>query len=359
VGGYEVWVTSESADEVTLVRFVGGVASAVATRAVGALPFEIDGPHGVAVSPNGNLIFVTLGHGQPNGHLWKIDTRTDEVVGRTELGLFPATVSVTPDGQFGFVSNFNLHGDPVPSSISKVHLPSMREVSRTETCVMPHGSRLNPEGTKHYSVCMMDERLVEIDAQTGQVSRIFSVGKGAEGPMSHDLHGDPAPPPAVTPPPTSQPVVAAADPPALACSPTWAEPSASGNSVFVTCNRGREVVEIDVNSWSVVRRFATGDSPYNLAVTPDGRLLLVSLRSRTEAGMEIYDLQDGQRLGKVAASAQLAHGIAVTSDSRYAFLSVEGVSAEPGRVDVIDLSEMRQTASVEVGQQATGIAIVP
>jgi hypothetical protein len=34
------------------------------------------------------------------------------------------------------------------------------------------------------------------------------------------------------------------------------------------------------------------------------------------------------------------------------------VGAEPGRVDVIDLRAFRRVASVGVGQQATGIAVV-
>jgi DNA-binding beta-propeller fold protein YncE len=347
---YHVWVTSESADQIAQIRFGPRGAEVVRTRAVGMMPVEIDGPHGVAIAPDGRYVYVSIGHGVPYGWLWKIDAESLEVVGRTMLGQFPATVAVTPDGEFGFISNFNLHGDHVPSSISKVHLPTMAEVARIETCVMPHGSRVDPQGVRHFSVCMMDELLVEIDVGTGAVSRTFSVARGYEGPAARQPHGHAGGAHA-------GPASGAAAGQEV-CSPTWAEPSADGRRVFVTCNRAREVLEIDVERWELVRRFATGDSPYNIGVTPDGRHLLVTLRNRTDPALEVFELGTGRRVGRVETSTTLPHGIAVSGDSRYAFVSVEGVGAEPGRVDVIDLRAFRRVASVGVGQQATGIAVV-
>jgi DNA-binding beta-propeller fold protein YncE len=193
---------------------------------------------------------------------------------------------------------------------------------------------------------MMDEQLVEIDVATGDVSRRFSLRRGMEGPLeAHAAHAAPM----------SHDAAAGVE----ICSPTWAEPSADSRTVFVTCNRAREVLEVDVGSWAVVRRFATGESPYNLAVSPDGRLLLVSLRNRADAMLEIYDLRSGDRVGRVPASTTLVHGIAITSDSRYAFVTSEGIGAQPGKVDVVDLANMQKVASVDVAQQATGVALVP
>ena len=94
--------------------------------------------------------------------------------------MFPATAQVTPDGEFLYVVNFNLHGDHVPSSVSVVATDGLLEIARIPTCVMPHGSRLNPQGTRHYSACMMDDLLVEIDTSTLKVSRHFTVTPGQE-----------------------------------------------------------------------------------------------------------------------------------------------------------------------------------
>jgi DNA-binding beta-propeller fold protein YncE len=142
------------------------------------------------------------------------------------------------------------------------------------------------------------------------------------------------------------------------CSPTWAQPAPDGRSVFVACNQRSEVVEIARDGWRVVRRFATGPSPYNLEVTPDGRYLVVTLRSREAPAVEVHDLRSGRRVASIPTSTTLAHGLAATADSRFVFVSVEGVGSEPGRVDVINLGTLRRVASVEVGQQATGIAVM-
>ena len=45
----------------------------------------------------------------------------------------------------------------------------------------------------------------------------------------------------------------------------------------------------------------------------------------------------------------------MSPDSRYAFISVEGIGNDPGSVDVIDLEDGSRVASVDVGRQAGGI----
>ena len=96
------------------------------------------------------------------------------------LGLFPATEDVSPDGNFLYVVNFNLHGDMVPSSVSVVDTAQMLEVARIPTCVMPHGSRVTRDGKHQYSGCMMDDLLVEIDAERMKVTRTFRLSAGKE-----------------------------------------------------------------------------------------------------------------------------------------------------------------------------------
>lgn len=54
-------------------------------------------------------------------------------------------------------------------------------------------------------------------------------------------------------------------------------------------------------------------------------------------------------------STTIPHGVAVSPDSRYAFVTVEGVGAGAGKVDIFDLRTFERVADVEVGQQAGGI----
>jgi DNA-binding beta-propeller fold protein YncE len=124
--------------------------------------------------------------------------------------------------------------------------------------------------------------------------------------------------------------------------------------VFVACNKADEILEVDRAAWAVSRRIKTGRGPYNVAVTPDGKLLLVTLK---QGGMfEIFDLASGKSVAQIKNSTTVAHGIAVSPDSRYAFVSSEGVGAAPGKVDVYDLRSLTKVGTADVGQQAGGIA---
>src|SRR5215211_1242828 len=177
---YLVYVLSEAADKIALVRFGPDGARIDHQLATGDMPVDIDGPHGIVISPDRKFYYVSIAHGRPFGTVWKYSTKDDSLVAKTTLGYFPATLDITPDGNFLFVVNFNLHGDMAPSSVSVVSTQTMTEVARLKTCTMPHGSRLNPQGTKQYSACMMDDLLVEIDTRTLKVARHFIVTKNGE-----------------------------------------------------------------------------------------------------------------------------------------------------------------------------------
>jgi YVTN family beta-propeller protein len=337
---YLFFVASEGNDRIALVRFGPAGARVEREHRIGTNPTEPQGPHGLAVDAPANLYYVTTAHGTPNGFLWKFSAADDRQLGRVQLGSFPATAQVAPGGHYVWAVNFNLHGEMVPSSVSVVYGDDMVEVARVPTCVMPHGSRLSPDGSKHYSACMMDDVLVEIDAARMGVARHFMLRAGME-------HGMSGPPSAAA---MSDHRSAAAP---GACSPTWAQPSADGRTVWVACNRSNELVEIDVASWALRRRIPAGDGVYNLAVTRDGRLLLAT--NKRGQSVSVIDASTGRELGKIPTARRNPSGVAVSSDDRYAFVTVEGVGSEPGTVEVVDLSSYARVASVDIGQQAGGI----
>ncbi|MFN8669661.1 MAG: hypothetical protein U0164_20915 [Gemmatimonadaceae bacterium] len=364
---YWVYVGAESADKIHRVRFGPSGTIVEKTIPIGELAAEMEGPHGLQISPDGKYLFMTTGHGTPDGKLWKYELGPDTVVGPSILlGKFPASIDVTPDGLYTFSANFNLHGEMVPSSMSVVYTPTMTEVAQVETCTMPHGSRIDPSGAMQYSGCMMDDQLVEINTSTFKVARRFSLAKGKEGAIAvevamagHDMHamhaaggakGDSAAPASRQMDASQGHGVSMS----ATCSPTWAQPSATGGSVFVTCNKADEILEIDRKAWSLARRIKTGRGPYNLAVTPDGRLLVATLKQG--AAVEVYDLAAGKSIAQIKTSTTVAHGVTISPDSRYAFVSSEGVGAQPGKVDVIDLQALAKVGTADVAQQASGIA---
>jgi len=232
-----------------------------------------------------------------------------------------------------------------PSSISAVATDEMIEVKRITTCTMPHGSRFNPQGTKHYSACMMDDLLVEIDTSSFAVSRHFVLSQGTEIGMS----GTPA---THSPGLRNEASHKAGAHKELACTPTWAQPSNDGSIIYVACNQTSEIVAVDVKTWKLIRRFPAGPGVYNLAMAKDGRLIATNKRGQS---VSVFDPSTGKELARIPTKRKVVHGAVVTPDDRYAFISVEGVGAEPGTVEVIDLESLKTLATVDVGEQAAGI----
>lgn|SRR5574341_42599 len=356
---YLVYVVSESADKIALIRFGPNGARVDHQVDTGDMPVDIDGPHGIVISPDRQFYYVSMAHGRPFGTVWKYSTKDDRVVGKTTLGYFPATMDISPDGQFLFVVNFNLHGDMVPSSVSVVSTATMTEVARIQTCTMPHGSRLNVQGTMQYSACMMDDMLVEIDTRSFKVARHFLLTKGHEMGMSgvpqinqgdamagmggthggmkdSAGHGMEAPKPGDT-----------------SCQPTWAQPSRDGSSVYVACNRSSEIVEIDAKTWKLVRRIPARAGVYNLGLTHDGTRLLAT--NKRDQSVSIYDLKSGKEIVRLPTKRKVLHGVVVSPDDAYAFVTVEGVGSEPGTVEIIDLKELKTVATVDVAPEAAGV----
>lgn len=332
-------MASEGNDRVSVVRYGPAGARVEQNRRIGTNPTELVGPHGLYVSPDRQWYYVTTAHGAPNGALWKFSAETGEQAGRVELGRFPATLQVSPDGHYAWIVNFNLYGGMVPSSVSVVYTDDMVEVRRISTCVMPHGSRLSPDGRHQYSGCMMNDELVEIGTDSMAVSRRFLLTPGAERAMAaagSDGHA------------MAHPKAAG-----VGCSPTWAQPSTDGRTVWVACSKSNDLAEVDIAGWTLRRRIPAGEGIYNLAASPDGRLVVGT--NKKGQSVSVFEASSGRELARLPTTRRVPSGLVISPDSRYAFVTQEGVGSEPGTVDVIELRALARVASVDVGQQAGGI----
>ena len=330
---YFVYVAAESDDTVDLVRFGPDGGELVRRIPVGILPNEIEGPHGVRVSPDGRHWYVSIAHGMPWGTVHKFETGTDLEVGDATAGLFPATMDISPATGFLFVVNFNLHGDHVPSTISVIDTVSMTEIAQVEQGVMPHGQRFGADGLLAYSVAMMSAELFEIDSMTLEPTRRMRLTgddatTGAGGHAGHGEHGG--------------------------ASPTWVQPAPDGRHAYIALQGLDQVLEGDLEAWEPRRRFRTKPGPYNLDVSPDGRHLVVTEKTNHSVGF--WDLAAGTERASIPASARITHGVVITPDSRFAIVTVEEIGGEPGRVELYDLETLEREAVVEVGKQASGIA---
>ena len=94
---------------------------------------------------------------------------------------------------------------------------------------------------------------------------------------------------------------------------------------------------------------------YNLAVTHDGRLLLAT--NKRGQSVSVFDARTGKELKRLPTKRKVVHGVAVSPDDKYAFVSVEGVGSEPGTVEAIDLGALATVGTVDVGAMAGGVDV--
>ena len=351
---YYLYVASESEDTVSLLKFDKNQIEEIERISVGTFPTEIEGPHGITVDPNGKYWYLSLAHGNPFGKLIKYSTKTNKVIDETTLGLFPASMQISTITGFLYCVNFNLHGTMAPSNVSVVDPETMTEITKITTGSMPHGSRISPDGLYQYSVAMMSGELFEIDALGLKVNRVLDLEnkmmknkKMSHKMMDMDKKMD-------NMKMNKDKMKSMQNMKHSMVKPTWVIPHPNLKLAYIAGNGSNEIIEVDLENWEVSDRFKTGKGPYNLEISPNGELLIGTIKS--EGKTAIWSLKDKKLLSLLKNTTSISHGIAISSDSKYAFISSEGIGGEPGIVDVISLETFKLISSVEVGKQAGGIA---
>ena len=161
--GYRVGIVSESGDIVTWLKPGDGTLTVEKTIPVGIMPADIDGPHNLAVAPDNSAYYITIAHGTPYGSLWKLDAKSDTLIGRAKLEMFPTTIGLTPDGELAFVANSDFHGDhPRTNVVSVIQTSSMTNITDLPACDMPHGAKSNHAGSRIYISCMNSDELLAL-----------------------------------------------------------------------------------------------------------------------------------------------------------------------------------------------------
>jgi len=355
-GSYLVGVVSESGDIITWLK-PDGKGGLVQERVVqvGIMPADVDGPHNIAVAPDQRSYFVTIAHGVPFGTLWRFDAATDTVLGRAEVELFPTTIALSPDGEWAFVANSDFHGErPRVNPVSIVHVASMTKVTDLPACDMPHGVKANRAGTKVYVSCMHSDEILELDAGSFEILRRVRVGAGHAMPAGGHTGHQPSPA-AARPPRRGADVPASADL-AKECAATFVAVAPDDSKLYVACNYGNELQVYNAATLRLIKAMPTGAGAYNVEPSSDGTRIIVT--NKKDQSISVFDGASLTELKRITTSKKIVHGVAYSPDGRYAYISQESIGADPGAVDVLDLTTLTVTGSVAVPAQPTGIAIL-
>jgi DNA-binding beta-propeller fold protein YncE len=105
--------------------------------------------------------------------------------------------------------------------------------------------------------------------------------------------------------------------------------------------------------WKITNRIDTGKGPYNIDISSNGKFLVATLKG--DAKTLVWEIEKKNKT-VVPNNTSVSHGVVISPDSKYAFVTVEGVGGEPGLIDVIDLKKAKVVSSLKIGKQAGGIA---
>lgn len=322
--GYVLFVGLESEDAVAIVDPASG--EVIRKIPVGVSTEDIEGVHALTLAPDGEHYYLSIAHGWPYGSVWKMSTADNRLVARTDVGLFPATSAITPDGMWLFVANYNLHGDPQTDTVSVIHTPTMTEVKQIPVCTKPHGLVASHDGSSVYVSCTRDNALKRISLSTLAVvdsTTTLTEEDRAEGKV---------------------------------CYPAGLALSKDDRQLYVACHRRAEIRVMPTDRLGTfTHAIPVGEGPYLIKVDPGGERLYVP--NRNSQSFSVIDLASHAVIATKASSATHPHTFTFGPDGAV-FLSMESHAVVPGAIDVIEAETLETIRSIPVGLQATGAGAV-
>ena len=208
-----------NADAVDAPRLLG-------TAPVGNNPIELEGPHHLTASPDGQYIYYNLsnyvlnggsgphgahGTGTVPGYLVKLDVRTNRSVAQVLVDRSPGDVIVSGDGKLAFVSHYDLArlsdqltralpAEQGYSSLAIVDTAAMRVLAMKPVCPTLHGLGLSPDGARLYVTCSLSDELAVLDVSQPSDPKILTkvkvgptpgpVGNPSYAPYALSVHRD-------------------------------------------------------------------------------------------------------------------------------------------------------------------------
>lgn len=341
---YRVGVVSESGDMVSwFTPIPGGGLMLERTVATDPRPPERDGPHNITVAPDHRSYYVSVAHGTPHGSLWRFDALTHRLLGMAEARGYPTTIGLTPDGEMAFVANSDFFGDrPAINPVTVVHTPTMTTITHIAACDMPHGVKVDPAGQVAWVSCMHSDELLAVDVATLRIRERIRLGTGSPV-AAHAGHGPPL-------------GGASTAPAGKSCSATFVSIAADGSRLFVACNAAGSVQVWRTADRTLEHEIPVGAGAYNVEPSPDGRWLVVT--NKKAQSISVIDTREWREHKRLATSRPVVHGVAWSPDSRYAYVSQESIGAEPGAIDIFDMTTLERSGTIAVPGQPTGITVL-
>jgi YVTN family beta-propeller protein len=278
--------------------------------------------HGVSVAPDGTRIYIS---DEAASTLDVVDAKTLEVTKRIPLSGHPNNISVTPNGRSVYVAIAQ-----APGGLDVIDTASLTNVKTIRTKGTIHNPYVTPDGKYVVAGSIPAKAVSVVDTATNEVAWVIQMDRGIR-PMTMSTN-----------------------------------PDGSTKYLFVQLTDFNGFAVIDFASHEEIKRITNpplqagkkevpegADPSHGMAVTPDGKLLLVN--SRVNNMMYSYSLPDLKCVGAAELGGMGAAWLTLTPDGKTAYVA----NAVTNNVSVVDIKSMKEIARIPVGfvpkRNTTGI----
>lgn len=303
-GGVRIIQTNSAGDSVDLI-------DPATNRVVGEIA-GIEVGHGVAAAPDGRLLFVS---NEADSTLDVVDARTLTVTKKIPLTGHPNNIAIRPDGRRVYVSIAQ-----APGAVDVVDVASLTRARSISVKGAVHNTYVTPDGRFVVSGSIPSKTITVIDAQTEQPEWALEMDLGIR-PMAFATNAD--------------------------GSTKWIFVQLSGFNGFavVDFQTRKEINRMTLPGLPPGKApfMVGGNESHGMAVTPDGKTLVVN--SRLNTALYSYSLPDLKLVGSVAVGLS-PDWVTLTPDGKTAYVA----NAASNSVSVIDVQAMKEVTRIQVGQ---------
>lgn len=341
----KVYVTSQADDEVNVIDIESNLMMRMVT--VGSQDNRTtppEAPHNIAIDPQREYYYVNLITGN---EIWKYRVQNDSFVAKLNLGSLrsPAQVVMTPDGRKAYVSNFDPSGTHRGVQVFNTQTMTVTKEITDTRIIACHGVQLTHDGRYLWTANQLSDNMAVIDVANDSVIAIVKVD-----PSVPDIPSGPN----------------QFGPYQLVFSP-------DDRYAYVTCTKSDQVRVVDTQTRQLVKTISVGANPLILDSTPDGRFVYVANRGRggsPSTSVSVIRTSDNTELLKIQGVGVEPHGVAVSRDGKYVYVSCENISnpdpphhpvaglKTPGYLLVVEVASNQIVKRIEIGAFGAGVAVV-
>lgn len=293
-----------------------------------------EAPHNLTVDKTNGVYYVNLVQG---GKVWKFRLSDNQNLGEVSGFLSPTQVALSVTGDTGFVAQFS-------SGTRAIRLFNTRTMTlggeiSSPLLNKPHGIELTPDKKELWVTGNFSDNIMIVNMQDFSTTMLPLVPNDSLPPGTGNR-----------------------------LEPYQTVMTSDNNYVYVTCRKSNEVRVVDRDSMSVIAIVPVGEMPLIPAITPDNQYVYVPNRNSND--ISVLRTSDHTVVTTIPNVGPQPHGIAITDDGKFAYVTCENVSSTvpphhpttgsktPGVISVIDLTSNTVIKQIEVGGFAAGIAVV-